>query len=116
MILIADENIGPATIKELRDDGHSVLSIFEHLRGTKDPRVLAEAMGAEGLLITQDKDFGELVFLQHQRTAGVLLLRIHELSYQERSRRVCSTIQAEGERLLGQFSVLTPAGLRSREI
>jgi predicted nuclease of predicted toxin-antitoxin system len=116
MRIFADENIGAEIVRQLRDDGHSVSWIVEGTRGSVDPDVLAEALESNSLLITNDKDFGELVFSNHLHSAGVLLLRIHNLPYKSRASKVCSLIRSDGDSLLGQFSVLTPAGLRSREI
>ncbi len=116
MIIVADENIGPEIVRGLRDNGHSVSWISEGFRGSDDPIVRAKALKSHALLITQDKDFGELVFSQNLPSSGVLLLRIHDMTYRERTVQVLETIRREGASLLGRFSVLTAAGLRSREI
>ena len=116
MRIFADENIGTATVQQLRDEGHFVTWVIEGGRGSTDPKVLSSALEANSLLITNDKDFGELVFRHRQHTAGVLLLRIHDLPYSLRAKMVLAAIHAEGESLLDKFSVLTPSGIRSREI
>jgi predicted nuclease of predicted toxin-antitoxin system len=114
MKIFADENIGAEVVRQLRDDGHSVSWVIEGARGSKDPEVLSDALESNSLLITNDKDFGELVFSHHLHSAGVLLLRILNLPYNVRASKICALIRTEGDSLLGQFSVLTPSGLRSR--
>ncbi len=116
MRIFADENIGTTVVRSLLEEGHTVSWVVEGVRGSKDPRVLMDAMEANSLLITNDKDFGELVFSHHLPSAGVLFLRLHNLSYPIRAKHVCAIVRTEGDALLGHFSVLTPGGLRSRDI
>ncbi len=116
MIILADENIAAKLIERLRGEGHSVSWIMEGLRGSNDPTVLEQALATDALLITEDKDFGDLIFSQGLESASVLLLRLQSLPFEIAASRVCAVIRTEKNSLLGQFSVLTPAGLRTREI
>jgi predicted nuclease of predicted toxin-antitoxin system len=60
MRILANENVSSTVIQILRDHGHDVLSVKESLRGEKDPAILARAQAEERLVVTHDKDFGEL--------------------------------------------------------
>ncbi len=62
MNFVADENIETSIIERLREDGHQVLSVAEMEPGILDDEVLDRANQASALLLTNDKDFGELVF------------------------------------------------------
>ena len=56
---------------------HDVLSVKETLRGADDPTVLARAQAELRLVITQDKDFGELAFRQSlPAECGIILFRL----------------------------------------
>ena len=76
MKFLADENVERAIVALLRSEGHDVLYVAEQVTGIDDDAVLAEANAEDRILITNDKDFGELVFLSGRATAGILLLRL----------------------------------------
>ena len=62
MNLVADESVDSPIVERLRQDGHAVFYIAELDPGIDDGAVLDEANRSGALLITSDKDFGELVF------------------------------------------------------
>lgn len=64
MNLVADEGVDGHIIARLRQDGHDVLYIAEIEPSISDDIVLSHANAQEALLLTEDKDFGELVFRQ----------------------------------------------------
>lgn len=77
MRLLANENFPLDAVEALRADGHDVLWIREGARGSTDEQVLARAQQEERILITFDKDFGELAFRSKlPATSGVILFRI----------------------------------------
>lgn len=94
MKLIADENIAKPLIEALRADGHEVIAISEVSPGIKDIEVLAMARERGAAVLTQDTDFGELVFGQAQRSSGVLLLRLAGLAKADRIARVTALMCA----------------------
>ena len=81
MRLLLDANISIRLITPLRALGHDVISMLENNPNASDQEVLAKAYKERRLLITYDKDFGELVIKQEQKHYGVILLRPHETSY-----------------------------------
>lgn len=76
MKLVADEGVDSAIVDRLRRDGHQVVYIAEFEPGLDDEHVLALATEDEALLITPDKDSGELVFRLRRVTSGVVLVRL----------------------------------------
>ncbi len=76
MRLLADENIGAGIVAALRAAGHDVGWIRETARGMADPEVLRLAWEQERVVITADKDFGELAFRVNQAARGIVLLRV----------------------------------------
>ena len=64
MNLLADESIGKSLVETLRENGHNVLYIAEFSPSIDDEEVLHQANLNRALLLTEDKDFGELVFRQ----------------------------------------------------
>ena len=96
MRFLVDECTGPSVAKWLREQGHNVFSVFDEARGIDDDRVLEIAIDEERVLITNDKGFGNKVFLQRQNHHGVILLRLE-------NERAVNKVAAVG-RLLGQFA------------
>lgn len=75
MRFLADECCSATLVEALREDGHDVLFMIEHDPGASDARVLQRAFDENRLLLTEDKDFGELVYRLRRPARGVVLLR-----------------------------------------
>jgi predicted nuclease of predicted toxin-antitoxin system len=114
MKLFADESIDGPIVARLRGDGHDVIWIAEESPGIADQDVLARACQADVLLITNDKDFGELVYRNRQPHAGVLLLRISGANEETKCDLVSQTISQHGAAIEGAFSVLSEHDVRIR--
>lgn len=84
MRLLADENVPKELIESLRRDGHEVVWIREIAPGLSDSRILVMAQSNARVILTFDKDFGELAF-QHglPATSGIILLRMSKSSVAE---------------------------------
>jgi len=112
--LVADESVEGPTVSALRSAGHSVLFIAETSPGIEDAEVLAIALREQALLLTGDKDFGELVFRNREPHCGVLLIRSPEDGAGENAANTLAAIQQHGPALLNRFSVLVGRALRIR--
>ena len=77
MKLLADETLDLSVVARLRQAGHQVLAVAEMAPGIPDGVVLDRANAEAAMLITEDKDFGELAFRQslvHRGVCGHWLL------------------------------------------
>lgn len=72
MRLLADRCIGGTAIGGLRADGHDVLSLFEADLNPSDADVLALAKEESRVVLTEDADFGALVFAARAPSSGVI--------------------------------------------
>lgn len=80
---IADENIAPKVVKSLRDNGFDVLSIGDDKFYSMDDEEILKLAEKQGrIIITHDKDFGNLIHQFHQKHRGVILLRLRDQSPQ----------------------------------
>ena len=70
---VADENIDRQIVEALRADDHQVFYVLETAPTAADEDVLAMASDESALLLTADKDFGELVYRQGRASAGVVV-------------------------------------------
>ena len=116
MNFLADESIDRQIVARLRQDGHAVQYVAEMAPGISDDNVLDMANREASLLLTADKDFGELVFRQGRFTLGTLLVRLAGMAPERKSEVVASVILQHGEELPGAFSVLTARSLRIRRL
>ena len=80
MSFVADESVDQQIVERLRTEGHDVWYIAEATPGASDEDVLTLAKRNGAILLTADKDFGEMVFRQRQITGGVVFIRLGGLS------------------------------------
>lgn len=116
MRILANENVSTTVVQTLRDRGHDVLSVKESLRGEKDPATLARAQADQRLVVTHDKDFGELAFRAGlPAECGVILVRLSGDDPDSDNQRVLQAIESRSD-WTGQFSVVTEARIRMRPL
>jgi predicted nuclease of predicted toxin-antitoxin system len=111
---VADESVDYQIVSLLRQGGHEVLYIAESQAGASDDSVLAQANLGKAVLLTSDKDFGDLVFRQRLISSGVVLLRIAGLSQERKAEIVVDAIRKHGPEMPEGFTVLTPTTIRIR--
>ena len=76
MKFIADENLGLKVPKYLQGLGFDVVSVIEIAKSFPDVDILEISNKENRILITLDKDFGELVFKEELIHSGVIFLRL----------------------------------------
>lgn len=111
---VADENVESDVVEALRALGHDVVHIARSSPGAPDDSLLAQARAGSSILITSDKDFGDLVYRQRKTTAGVVLMRLPGLSAQLTARKVAAVVDRHEGQLLGSFVVIAAGSVRIR--
>lgn len=115
MTIVADESVDGLTVEHLRAAGHRVLFIAELEPGINDREVLRRAVEMDAVVVTADKDFGELVFRQGLPHSGVVLIRLAGLSLGERAALVTRSLAEWAEDLREHFAVLDERAIRLRK-
>ena len=113
---IVDESTGAAVVEYLRSIGHDVLAVAEAMPQAEDRDILARAANDRRILVTNDKDFGELVFRSRRAHHGVVLLRLHDESPANRVHVLKTVLGQYADRLAGHFTVATEGGVRIRPV
>ncbi len=116
MNVLADENIDGPLVGWLRLCGHDVLWLAETGPGRGDIGVIELAVAESRMLLTQDRDFGELVFRGEKRPPGVIYLRVRSRSSAEllaAFQRAWPQIESH---VAGHFIVLSGHKLRIRAL
>jgi len=116
MNLVADEGIDFQIVSSLRANGHDVLYIAEFASGSLDDVILELANKEDRILMTRDKDFGELVFRDKMVHSGIILNSLHELSSENKARIILKVIEDFQEQLIGAFTVIQPNKVRFRKL
>lgn len=74
---LADENIPLYVVKQLRKEGYKVISVTEEFAGSSDEKILELSSRNKWVIITFDKDFGELIYKQKSnKPYGIILMRV----------------------------------------
>ncbi len=109
---IVDECTGPAIAEWLNSNGFETISIFNAFRGSKDTDILAMAIKNGCIIITNDNDFGDMVFKQNLNHKGIILLRLSN----ERSRHKIEVLEkllnTNLSDLIDNFTVVTETTIR----
>ena len=115
MRFLADESCDYRVVKALRASGREVAAILEESRGAPDQEVFARARREHRILLTEDKDFGQLAMAAGLgRDDGLLLIRCPEEARADLPSTITELVAALGERLLGAVVVWTPKRIRFR--
>jgi predicted nuclease of predicted toxin-antitoxin system len=109
---LGDENLDWQIVERLRLDGHEILYVVEMQPGIPDDEVLNLANNESAILLTSDKDFGELVFRLRRIAAGVVLIRLFGLSSNDRAEIIANAINEHANELLGAFTVISSKSIR----
>jgi predicted nuclease of predicted toxin-antitoxin system len=116
MFFLADECVDAAVVEGLRDAGHDVRYVAEGERALTDAEVLKIAAQENRILLTEDKDFGDLVFRGGYVVPGVVLLRIEPLRRSLKWPRLAAAIERFEDRLFGRHTVVHEDRFRFRAV
>ena len=112
MRFVADECCDVALTEALRADGHEVLAVGEVCRGAEDSDVIDLALRERSILLTEDKDFGQLLYAHGRRTQGVIFLRYPTAARKEICESLVELVRDQGGRLEGCFVTVEVGRIR----
>ena len=115
MRFVADEGLDAPIVTSLRTEGHEVFYIKEEHPGLPDEDVLKIANERKDILITSDKDFGELVHRLKQIHSGILLIRLSGVKPKEKAVIVVAAIKEHGNELHNAFTVINKTHVKIRK-
>ncbi len=112
MRFTVDECTGSVVAAWLRGQQHDVYSIADQDRGLDDDVILQRSVAEDRIVITVDKDFGDLVFRDALVHKGVILLRPENKSPARLIALLETLLRDHAHELPGRFVVVTDAGVR----
>ena len=109
---LADESCDFSVVRALRAEGYDVLAISEVTHRSVDSELIEQAHREQRILLTEDKDFGWLVYVSHADSSGVILIRFPGNARRTLVQAVMQVVEEQGEQLLKAFVVVQPGHVR----
>ena len=109
---LADERCDFAAVRALRAEGYDVLAVAETIPGAEDDQVIKYAVREGRVLLTEDKDFGQLVYAGGHTSCGIILIRYTAAMRSTLGARIVALVRGHGNRLPGSFVGLHPDRIR----
>jgi len=115
MKFLIDESVEYTLVKTLRNLGYDTSSIAEDIPSLEDKYVLSLANKEDRIIITNDKDFGELVYKSKLIHKGIILFRLRSEDKESKVRRLRILIEKYGSKISGRFVVVTDTAIRFKK-
>jgi predicted nuclease of predicted toxin-antitoxin system len=109
---LADESCDFAVVRALRSAGYDVVAVSDMAPRAEDTDVINLAVRESRILLTEDKDFGQLVYAHGMETIGVIFLRFPSHARKQIAKDVTRMVKKEGDKLIGSFVVVQPGRIR----
>ncbi len=117
MQFLANENFPLKSVRILRGAGHEVAAVIEDSPGAKDHEIMVRAAREEHIILTFDRDYGELIYrLRHPIPAGLIYFRFAPSTPREPAEIVLQLLTVKGLVLEGRFTVVERTQIRQRPL
>ncbi len=113
---LIDESSGGKLAKALKENGYDAVYLGDYYPGAIDEDILKKAKNDERVIITNDKDFGDLILRQGKLSNGVILLRLKIDKPLNRIKFVLAIIKELGIKLNKKFIIVSENKIRIRKI
>ncbi|MEL7161668.1 MAG: DUF5615 family PIN-like protein [Bacteroidota bacterium] len=111
-LILADESVDFNVVKKLREDNYEIETIIETTPGIMDEEVLEAANKLKAILLTEDRDFGELTYRLQIPNHGIILLRMSGESLDRKIAQLYKLFESYEDKLNASFSVVTIRKIR----
>ena len=109
---LADVNVEKAVVEYLLEKKYDTKWIPEYNCEMLDDELLHWANIENRVIITNDKDFGELIFLQKKISTGIILFRVREQRAENKVSLIKHLLENFSEKILNHFIVITGEKIR----
>jgi predicted nuclease of predicted toxin-antitoxin system len=115
-MIIADENVEQYWIDLFQEHGYPVFSIRQNHPGISDTAIIDIVKEKKGILLTEDKDFGELVFAYSFREVSIIFRRYDQPQYPQVEKKLLAAIELFHDSDKPVFVTVTKGKTRVRHI
>lgn len=112
MKFLVDECVGSTVALWLKSKGYDVVSVCDECPGITDNQVLKKSLDEGRILITSDKDFGEMVFKKKLEHCGIVLLRLSQENPQNKIKVIDQILNKYSDSLWHNFVVVGETSIR----
>lgn len=117
MKYLANENFPLASVRLLRNAGYDVIAVAEEMAGEKDSVVLSRAAKEKLIILTFDRDYGDLIYKSRMPVPlGVVYFRFDPATPSEPYEHMLTLLKIEGLVLEGKFTVTNRQQTRQRPL
>lgn len=115
MDFLANENFPLVSIRLLRNAGHNVGSVLEETSGARDSAVLQRGHEESRIILTFDRDYGELIYRHESKVpAGLVFFRFDPATPEEPAEILMEILEKGKINLVGKFTVVERGKMRQR--
>jgi predicted nuclease of predicted toxin-antitoxin system len=112
MRFLVDECVGTSVAEYLKSNDHIVFSVFDESRGAEDDDLLQKCYLENYILITSDKDFGEMIFKNQKKHKGIILIRCQPNNFKQKIVVLTKLLANYADKLENNFVVVTNKNVR----
>jgi predicted nuclease of predicted toxin-antitoxin system len=116
MKFLIDENVGFTIVKYLREQGFDVKFVTEMFPSKDDVFVMKNAYEEKRVIITNDKDFGYLIFKSNLPAFAIILLRFDDESPMLKIEAIKTILNLPEEKVFDHFIVASENKIRIRPL
>jgi len=113
---LIDENVGFSVIDYLRKQGYDTKSVRELFPSRNDSYILEKAFQEKRIIITNDKDFGHLIFKTNLPAISLILLRFNDEAPGLKINAIKTILSLPKEKILNHFIVASEDKIRLRSL
>lgn len=114
MKFLADESLEYPVISFLKENKIDIIAVRDLMRGARDAEIIDFAFKNDLLIITSDKDFGELTFRLRRPNCGIILLRLNEIESEGKANLLLNAILKLTPDIKNKFIVIDKVKIRIR--
>ena len=111
---LADESLEYSIVLWLREQGYDVVAVAEDFPSVEDEKILEKAVQENRIIVTNDKDFGDLVFLNKLHHKGIILLRFRTEKLETKIKFLKSFLKNYSDKISNKFTVIDESKIRIR--
>ncbi|MEK6852651.1 MAG: DUF5615 family PIN-like protein [Nanoarchaeota archaeon] len=113
---LIDESSGRRLFNYLSTKGFDVEYVGDNMAGAVDKEILEYALINNKVIVTNDKDFGELIFKLKVKSSGVILLRLADDGFSSKVKYLDYLLSNFYEKIEGNFVTITEKNIRIRKL
>lgn len=116
MNFLADESVDYNIFKDLKSAGFKIEHVLDLFPGTSDIEIVKYAFDNNSIVLTEDKDFGELAIRFKMNAKGIILLRFLNMDSQEKSKIILNALENHGEEMKNSLTVISDKKIRIKKL